>query len=47
MTTLRQGSGQFIFKNPYFAYEGDYENGKKNGQGVLRMKNGTIIEVVL
>lgn len=44
-TTLRNGFGVFKFANAFFEYEGSYLEGKKNGPGILRMRNGTVIRV--
>lgn len=40
---LRHGTGMYRFDNSFFTYEGNYEAGKKNGKGILKMKDGTVI----
>ena len=43
-TTRREGQGVYTFSNPYFQYQGEYFDGKKHGNGVLKLQNGTFIE---
>lgn len=40
---LRHGTGVYHYDNSFFTYEGEYLNGRKNGQGSLKMKDGTVI----
>ena len=32
VSKLRQGNGCYTFTNPFFQYQGNYDNGKKNGK---------------
>ena len=41
VTKLRHGHGCYTYKNQYFQYQGTFENGKKNGEGVLLMRDGS------
>lgn len=41
---LRHGTGTYKYSNPYFTYEGEWENGKKHGQGVLKFSDGGYIK---
>ncbi|EGR27773.1 MORN repeat protein [Ichthyophthirius multifiliis] len=43
-TKQRNGVGIFTYQNNYFQYEGQWQNGVKQGEGVLRMKDGTYYE---
>jgi len=40
---LRHGTGTYIYENAFFAYEGQYHMGKKQGQGAIKFKDGRII----
>ena len=46
-TTRRHGLGKYTYSNPFFTYEGEYVDGKKNGRGTLKMNSGTKIYVRL
>ncbi len=41
---LRHGMGQYQFDNTFFRYEGEYVQGRKQGQGRLIMQDGTVID---
>ncbi|KAL4465492.1 hypothetical protein ABPG72_009430 [Tetrahymena utriculariae] len=43
-TKQRQGKGVYTFQNSFFQYQGEWVDGKKHGQGILRMKDGTFYE---
>ena len=40
-TKLRQGKGTYTYTNTYFQYQGEWNGGKKHGQGSLLMKDGS------
>lgn len=44
VTKLRQGRGVYSYSNPFFQYQGDFESGKKEGEGALLMKDGSKYE---
>jgi hypothetical protein len=44
VTGLRVGKGRYKYSNPYFAYEGQWENGQKQGYGVLKFSDGGYFE---
>jgi len=41
VTKLRDGQGCYTYTNPYFQYQGSFEQGKKTGEGVLIMRDGS------
>lgn len=41
VSKLRNGTGTYTYTNPFFQYQGEWVNGKKHGQGVLIMKDGS------
>lgn len=43
ISKLRHGKGIYTYDNTFFTYEGSYENGKKDGQGIIRFKDGRVI----
>jgi hypothetical protein len=44
VTKLRHGEGVYTYENPYFQYKGRYENGTKQGPGVLLLRDGSRYE---
>jgi hypothetical protein len=43
ITKLRHGKGTYAYDNAFFTYEGTYEDGKKNGEGALKFRDGRVI----
>lgn len=41
VTKLRHGQGCYTYTNPYFQYQGTFDNGKKTGEGVILMRDGS------
>lgn len=41
VTKLRTGIGAYTYTNPYFQYQGQWVDGKKQGHGTLLMKDGS------
>ena len=41
VTKLRNGQGCYTYTNPFFQYQGTFDNGKKTGEGVLLMRDGS------
>ena len=41
---LPHGHGTYRFANPCFVYEGDFVQGRKQGQGRLTLSDGSVIE---
>ncbi|CAD8176448.1 unnamed protein product [Paramecium pentaurelia] len=41
LNKVRHGFGTYIYENSFFTYEGQWENGIKQGQGILKMKDGS------
>lgn len=41
VTKLRNGTGTYTYTNNYFQYQGEWVNGRKHGEGVLLMKDGS------
>ena len=39
-TGLRHGTGTYRYSNPFFTYEGDWVDGQKHGQGLLKFSDG-------
>lgn len=39
-TGLREGEGTYFYPNPYFNYEGQWQNGKKHGHGRFTLGDG-------
>ena len=42
--TLRHGQGELTFGNKYFSYSGDFQHGKRHGNGILTLGDGSSIE---
>ena len=40
----RHGHGSYIYNNPFFKYTGEWCRGKKDGRGVLEMRDGSVID---
>ncbi|CAD8097979.1 unnamed protein product [Paramecium sonneborni] len=41
LNKVRHGFGTYIYENSFFTYEGQWVNGVKEGQGILKMKDGS------
>jgi hypothetical protein len=44
VTRKRNGEGTFFYENPFFQYQGNWDQGVKNGQGKLLMRDGGFYE---
>lgn len=40
LTKLRHGKGTYQYPNKFFQYDGEWQNGVKQGKGVLYMRDG-------
>ena len=43
-TLVRQGLGAYVYKNKYFHYKGQWDEGKKHGKGVFTLGDGSSYE---
>lgn len=43
VTRMRHGVGTYRYPNKFFTYEGNYNQGVKEGQGCFRLADGTVI----
>lgn len=44
VSKLRQGTGVYSYTNSFFQYQGQFESGRKEGEGALLMKDGSKYE---